>query len=142
MNVKKGKVQCLEKEIQEKNSIINELEVDHENLNKTLETALKDGLRHRKKISFLKSKLRNSNSSSNDSFSQSYITELKEKIKILENEKLELEEKINDFTNSSSIQLFHNGKYNNNIRAVYEDLLCMGCSTRNIEQIITIVLKI
>ena len=34
-----------------------------------------------------------------------------------------------------------NGQYNDNIRMVYEDLLCMGLSSCNVEKVIRVVLK-
>ena len=39
------------------------------------------------------------------------------------------------------IRVFHNGVYSNKIRGVYEDLLCIGLSTRKIESAIRVVLK-
>ena len=71
----------------------------------------------------------------------SHISDLDQQIKFLQNEKCILEERINSFMNENEIQVFENGHYNDNIRAVYEDLLVMGISTRNVEDVIRIVLK-
>ena len=61
---------------------------------------------------------------------QSYTESIKLQIETLQHEKLELEEKINDFSAEKEISFYRNGQYNDNIRMVYEDLLCMGLSFR------------
>ena len=72
---------------------------------------------------------------------QSHLQKLTEQIKYLQNQKCELEETVETFLKEKQIQVFHNGVYSNKIRAVYEDLLCLGLSTRKIESAIRIVLK-
>ena len=52
-----------------------------------------------------------------------------------------LEENIDSFLKEKEIKVYENGHYNDNIRAVYEDLLVLGISTRNVEEVIRIVLK-
>ena len=76
----------------------------------------------------------------NSSFSQSYVDELNEQIMYLQNEKLQLEERMQDFV-ANKVNFFHNGKYDDNIRTVYQDRLCMGLSTRNVEKVIEIGLR-
>ena len=61
------------------------------------------------------------------STSKSFICKLKKK----------LEEKMEDFL-QNQVNVFHNGKYDNNIRAVYQDLLYMGLSIQNIHKVINI----
>ena len=46
----------------------------------------------------------------------------------LQNEKLQLKKTIQDFV-ANKVNFFHNGKYDNNIRTVYQVILCMGVST-------------
>ena len=70
----------------------------------------------------------------------SYIQGLKEQILFLENEKYELEEKIEVFS-TQNLSFFENNKYTDTIRMVYEDKLCMGLSNRNAEKVIKIVLE-
>ena len=53
---------------------------------------------------------------------------LNEQIMYLQNEKLQLEERMHDFV-ANKVNFFHNRKYDDNICAVYQDLLCMGLST-------------
>lgn len=53
---------------------------------------------------------------------------------------MEKEEKMEDSL-QNRVNFFHNGKYDDSITAVYQDLLCMGLSTRNVEKVINIVLK-
>ena len=72
--------------------------------------------------------------------SQSYVQGLKDQISYLENEKCELEEKIEEFT-TQKISFFEKNKYSDIIRMVYEDILCMDLSTRNVEKIIKLVLE-
>ena len=72
--------------------------------------------------------------------SQSYIQSLKDQISYLENEKCELEEKIEEFA-TQNISFFEKNKYSDIIRMVYEDILCMGLSTRNVEKVIKLVLE-
>ena len=72
----------------------------------------------------------------------SKIKELNATIRELENEKEEILEKLNVFMEGEDVWLFKNGKYVNEIRMVYEDLLCMGVSSRNVENVIRKVLKV
>ena len=114
------------------------LEEEVEILNQKLTEALETGLKYRKKNSYLKKKFGCLEPSS--SYSESYVSALKNQISALENEKFELEEKINEFM-TQEISVFKNGMYNDSVRMVYEDLLCMGLSTRNVEKVIRIVLE-
>ena len=107
-------------------------------LNEKLTEALKTGLKSRKKNYYLKNSSVSEDSSV--SYSQSYVYDLKKRIEVLENEKMELEEKIQSFLNKD-INVFQKGSYNDDIRMVYEDLLCMGLSTRNVEKVIRVVLE-
>ena len=116
----------------------NFLENEVESLNKKLQEALRNGLKQRKKNYYWKNVAHNNSTS--DSYSQSYVDELNQQIRFLQNEKLELEEKIEEFV-TQKVNFFHNGIYDDNIRMVYQDLLCMGLSTRNVEKVVKIVLK-
>ena len=117
----------------EKNKIL-ELEVSE--LNAQLTEALEKGTKLRKRTYYLEGfrKL-----PSKKSFSESYVVDLKDQIAFLENEKLLLEEKIESFM-KKTISVYSKGCYNDNIRMVYEDLLCMGLSSRNIENVIKLSL--
>ena len=42
---------------------------------------------------------------------------------------------------SQKLSFFENSKYTDTIRTVYEDILCKGLSTRNVEKVIKIVLQ-
>ena len=84
---------------------------------------------------------RNASKNDNSFFSQSYADELNEQIMYLQKEKLQLEERMQDFV-ANKVNFFHNGKYDENIRTVYQDLLYMGLSTRNVEKVIEIVLRV
>ena len=74
-----------------------------------------------------------------DSF-EDRIKILKEEVKLLETEKLESEEKLNEFINGT-INLKYNGRYNDNVRAVYQDLVLSGVGVNNVQKIVETVLK-
>ena len=110
-------------------------------MKKKLEEALKVVFKERKKRSYWKNLVkRNASKNDSSSFSQSYVDQLNEQIMYLQNEKLQLEERMQDFV-ANKVNFFHNRKYNDNIRTVYQDLLYMGLSTRNVEKAIDIVLR-
>ena len=64
----------------------------------------------------------------NNVYSQSYVDELNTQIQHLENEKMVLEEKLNNFL-ANKANFFHNGRYDDKICAAYQDLTCMGLSS-------------
>ena len=97
---------------------------------KDLDKPLVEGVKYRKKASYFKRKYEKSNDSENDSV-QSIIKDLNQQIRALENEKFMLNEKIDTFL-SREICCFEKGKYKDVIRMVYEDILMMGVSTRNV----------
>ena len=101
---------------------------------------MKAGLKERNKRYWKNLAKRNASENDNSSFSQSYVDELNEQIMYLQNEKLQLEERMQDFV-ANKVNFFHNGKYDDIIRTVYQDLFCMGLSTRNVEKVVEIVLR-
>ena len=101
---------------------------------------MKAGLKERKKRYWKNLAKRNASKNDNSPFSQSYVDELNEQIMYLQNEKLQLEERMQDFV-ANKVNFFHNGKYDDNICTVYQDLLCMGLSTHNVEKVVEIVLR-
>ena len=62
-------------------------------------------------------------------------------IQYLQNEKMMLEEKLKDVLANKAI-FFHNGRYDDKIRAVYQDLVCVGLSSRNVEKVLKIILRV
>ena len=52
----------------------------------------------------------------------------------LENEIIKLQEKLENKSNKKNLSFYENGKYSDNIRMVYEDLLSMGLISRNVEK--------
>ena len=129
----------LTKENEEKTLQLEEFKVVNDQLVKDLDKALAEGIKYRKKASYYKRKYEKSNDSENDSV-QSIIKDLNQQIQALENEKMMLNEKIDTFL-SREICCFEKGKYNDVIRMVYEDILMMGVSTRNVEKVIRLVLE-
>ena len=116
---------------------ISDLEKKNNELNKSLDGALRTALTIRKSVSYLKIKNKKANEK-NDY--HSYIQSVKEQILFLENENSELEEKIEVFS-SQKLSYFENRKYIDTTRMVYEDMLRMDLSTRNVEKLIKIVLE-
>ena len=116
---------------------ISDLEKKNNELNKSLDGALRTTLTIRKSVSYLKIKNKKANEK-NDY--HSYIQSVKEQILFLENENSELEEKIEVFS-SQKLSYFENRKYIDTTRMVYEHKLRMGFSTRNVEKLIKIVLE-
>ena len=105
-----------------------------------LDKALKNLLCEQKLKWYYKTKSKNI-SNDEDEINRSEVKELNDRIRELEDEKLQIEEKLNVFLKGEDVLLFKDGKYVDEIRMVYEDLLCMGVSTRNIEGVIRSVLK-
>ena len=50
-------------------------------------------------------------------------------MRYLENEVVKLQEKLENKSNEKNLDFYENGKYNDDIRMVYEDLLSMGLSS-------------
>ena len=74
-------------------------------------------------------------------YSQSYVDKLNEQRAFLQSEKLMLEEQLEEFM-SKNVSFFHNGKYDDCIHMVYQDLMCTaGLSARNVQHAIEVVLK-
>ena len=67
------------------------------------------------------------------------ISELKQQISILENEKCEVEEKLSSYM-EGLIKTKENGHYNDIVRATYQDLVMIGVGINNIEKVVHTVL--
>ena len=127
----------LQEHVDKANCKVDFLEKENEELNKNLDKALRMTLKLTKSVSYLKIKNRKINEENN---SESLIQSLKDQILSLENKKCGLEEKIEVFT-TKKLLVFKNNRYCDKIRMVYEDILCMGLSTRNVEKVIKIALE-
>lgn len=68
------------------------------------------------------------------------IGDLKEYIKYLENENAKLAEEIEEFLNQDEIKTFCNGKYNDEVRILYYELMSMNVSIHNCEKVVRSVL--
>ena len=67
------------------------------------------------------------------------ISELKQQILILENEKCDVEEKRSSYM-EGLIKTKENGHYNDIVRATYQDLVMIGVGINNIEKVVHTVL--
>ena len=63
------------------------------------------------------------------------ISELKQQISILENEKCEVEEKLSSYM-EGLIKTKENGHYNDTVRANSDDLVMIGLGINNIEKVV------
>ena len=97
---------------------------------------------HKKMKSHYKTELKKKSIDDSRKIFNSKIDDLKERIAELENEKLEIEERLNVFSKGEDICFFENGKYVDEIRMLYEDLLCLGVSTNNVENVVRKCLKV
>ena len=52
---------------------------------------------------------------------------------------MKLQEKLENKSNDINLNFYENGKYNDDIRIVYENLLSMGLSSRNVEKCVRLV---
>ena len=57
----------------------------------------------------------------------------------MENEKCEVEQKLQHFMDGS-IKTMENGRYTDDVRVVYQDLVCMGVGVNNVEKVVQSVL--
>ena len=77
--------------------------------------------------------------------SKTSTTSFEEKLGVdvlyLENEVVKRQEKLENKSNEKNLDFYENGKYNDDIRMVYEDLLSMGLSSRNVENCVRLVLE-
>ena len=81
-------------------------------------------------------------SNENDILGTSYnarISELKQQILILENEKCEVEDKLSSYM-KGVIKTKENGQYTDAVRATYQNLVMMGVGINNIEHVVHTVL--
>ena len=76
-----------------------------------------------------------------DENQQSKINDLKEYIAYIENENSKLVEEVNNFLNQKEIKTFCNGKYTDEVRMIYYELMSMNVSVHNCGNIIRSVLK-
>ena len=107
LNRQKENNDLLRSQIKEVTAKINVLEEENAELNESLDRALKTTLKLRKSVSHLKIQNRKVNEKFN---SQSYVQSLKDEISYLENEKCELEEKIEEFA-TPKISFLEKNKY-------------------------------
>ena len=145
VNRQKDNNRELNQKLKHCNKEIKGLQNDNEDLDSKLKKVLKSNSRSRKSLCVWKKKARallfEQENSEEETVFQSYVQDLKDQIEYLEDEKLKLEEKINSFLKDREVQVFQEGKYCDEVRQVYEDLLCYGLGSRNIEPVIRTVLK-
>ena len=100
LKTQKDNVQVLKGKSCNQERKIGLLEVETKEWNKKLEKALKADLKERKKRYWKNLVKRIASKNDNSSFSQSYVDELNKQIMYLQNEKLQLEERMQDFVTS------------------------------------------
>ena len=111
------------------------------NLNKLLNESLVWKTKHQK-LKWYHNFANKKKSSENDILATSYnvrISELKQQILILENEKCEVEDKLSSYM-KGVIKTKENGQYTDAVRATYQVLVTMGVGISNIEHVVHTVL--
>ena len=91
----KAILQNLKEKVSKQEKQIGELENQNKKLDENLKEALKTGLKERKQRYYLSNKLKLNSFSTQ--YSQSYVDKLNEQIAFLQNEKLMLEEQLDEF---------------------------------------------
>ena len=113
---------------------------NHKELEKKLSQCLAESSRLKKKALYWSTKCKKLETNQG-AVLLTKMKDLQDKIKCLENEKLELLDKVQDFE-KNRLTLFRKGHYTNNVKAAYEDLLCIGGASANkIEKVVHIVLN-
>ena len=114
-----------------------------DDVSKLLDKSLKDTSRNQKMKWYYKqlAKTKNDKFDILESSYETRIVELKDQLKLLEFEKNEIEEKLETFLSDHKIQTFQNGRYIDDVRACYQDLVLMGVGTNNVERVVRTVLK-
>ena len=111
------------------------------NLNKLLNESLVWKTKHQK-LKWCHHFAMKKQSNENDILGTSYnarISELKQQILILENEKCEVEDKLSSYM-KGVIKTKENGQYTDAVRATYQDRVMMGVGINNIEHVVHTVL--
>ena len=121
---------------------VSTLEKENVKLKKDLDIACIDKTKLSKSNSYLKTKINKvtENTTTNKNVAEPKLLELHDYIAFLENHEGVLEERVEELS-SQKLSFFQNKKYTNKIRSVYEDLLCFGVSSRNVEKVVRIVLE-
>jgi hypothetical protein len=107
-------------------------------LNERLDSALEAKTKAQKLKSYYKSKAV-CQKTEGPLFSK--ISELKSHIAELEKEVEVLQEHIQDFLKPPMVKTFQNGKYTDEVRAVYEDVLCWGVGVENVQKVVRTVIE-
>ena len=119
-----AQAKSLEDIIDEKNYIIAQL-------NERLDSALEAKNKAQKLKSYYKGKAK-FQKNEGEGHLLSKISELKSRIAEFENDVEVLQEHIQDFLKTCMVKTFNNGKYSDEITAVYEDLLCWKVGVENV----------
>ena len=120
-------------------SIEHQQEIDH--LNELLDESIIWKIKHQKLKWYHKFAMERK-ANKNEILGTSYdarISEMKQQISILVNEKFEVEEKLSSYM-EGLIKSKENGHYNDIVRATYQDLVMIGVGINNIEKVVHTVL--
>ena len=137
----KNQLMVAQDEMINKEESIAHLERECADIHQELDKALTAKLREQKMKSYYKSQLKISRSQQDNSCYRSKIDELNQQIKNLENEKVVIEEKMEEFMATREVKTFKDGKYTDDIRMLYQDLLCMGVSANMVSSVIRKVME-
>lgn len=132
----------LKKQLQDLSKKQNSLSIENDtlsDLNNKLDVAIEAKSKAQKMKSYYKHLSMKKMSSPFCSFEEQ-IKDLQNYVKVLETEKLETEERLKVFMDKE-ILTKENGRYTDDVRAVYQDLVCMGVGINNVEKIVRTVIE-
>ncbi len=127
-----------EKQLNSQNQEISNLKSSNEVVSAKLEAALQEKRNAQKLTSKYRTMVRNAKKNENPN---SQIAELKEEVRLLENENEQLKERLNEFLTEKQISTFEEGRYTDEVRETYYKLRSLGVACDRIEDTIRIVLQ-
>ena len=108
--------------------------LDEQKPEDSLQEALRKYEKERQRVQYMK-RVQKARAESND------VSLLKERVSYLENEREELNERIDELMGEKEIKVFKNGRYFNEIRMVYYDLSSLNVSIDNCRHVVKTVLE-
>ena len=132
------KIKVSEEKISRKDKEIEELKKKNEVFSKIIRQKAAKEAAYRSKVWYWKRIAKRTNHFASDT--ENTIRKLKDKIRYVENESVKVMDRIKEIS-EQTLNFYKNGKYNEYVRMVSEDLLSMGLITRNVERCVRLVLE-
>ena len=130
----KTKLKEEKQNVKEMNQVLTDLRHQNEMLSDQNNCLRRDKVALQKKNSKIRIKGMRKEESEN-------VTNLKDKLTVIENENEILKERVDELLEDNEIKMFHNGKYTDECRLVYMEMLSQGVSSQKCSAVIHTVLK-